>query len=169
MPFPARNTVYLALGSNLGDRLGHFRAGSEALARHPDIRIIKKSRVYETEPIGGPAGQAHFLNAVSQLETSLSPRELLMLLLEIERAQGRERLLHWGPRTLDLDLLLYGAEIIREPDLIVPHPRLTERAFVLEPLAELAPNLEVPEQKQLVKELLMQVDRSGLSATDLSF
>ena len=169
MPTLTSQIVYIALGSNLGDRLSHLRAAAHTLDTHPSLKLIGKSRIYETAPVGGPLGQGPFLNAVLQLETSLPPRPLLELLFAIERAQGRERQLRWGPRTLDLDLLLYGAEIIQEPDLIVPHPRLAERAFVLEPLTELAPNLKLPGQKQLLRDLLHQVDRAGVWVADLSF
>src|SRR5581483_9174819 len=114
MSHPTRHTAYIALGSNLGDRLSYLRAAAQTLAAQPEITVTGKSRVYETVPIGDQAGPEFFLNAVLRLETSLAPRALLDLLLEIERRQGRERAVHWGPRTLDLDLLLYAAEIIRE-------------------------------------------------------
>jgi 2-amino-4-hydroxy-6-hydroxymethyldihydropteridine diphosphokinase len=169
MPRPVRHSAYIALGSNLGDRLGNLRAAAQALAEHPSLKVSGKSRIYETAPVGGPAGQGLFLNAVLWLETSLRPQELLDLLLEIERLQGRERRVHQGPRTLDLDLLLYDDQIVQEPGLIIPHPRLAERAFVLAPLAELAPNLKVPGQAHSVKELLNLVDRSGVWATKLEF
>jgi 2-amino-4-hydroxy-6-hydroxymethyldihydropteridine diphosphokinase len=167
MPRPAQQTAYIALGSNLDDRLGHLRAAAQALADHPNIQVSGQSRIYETVPVGGPAGQGLFLNAVLRLETSLRPRELLNLLLVIEQRQGRVRDIHDGPRTLDLDLLLYDAQIIQEPGLIVPHPRLAERAFVLAPLAELAPDLKAPGRKDSVKELLQLVDRSGVLVTKL--
>jgi 2-amino-4-hydroxy-6-hydroxymethyldihydropteridine diphosphokinase len=162
-------TIYIALGSNLGDRLAHLRAAVEALENQPDCQINAKSRVYETSPVGGPAGQGPYLNAVLRLETNLPPQKLLQLLFEIEERQGRERRVHWGPRTLDLDLLLYGAALLQTPALIIPHPRLAERAFVLAPLAELAPDLSVPGKNQSVTALLNQVERTGLSVTDFSF
>lgn len=169
MPRPAQHVAYIALGANLDDRLGYLRAAAQALEDHPDIQVSGQSRIYETVPVGGPAGQGLFLNAVLRLETSLRPRELLNLLLAIERRQGRVRATHGGPRTLDLDLLLYNAQIIQEPGLIVPHPRLAERAFVLAPLAELAPDLKMPGRKDLVKELLQLVDRSGVRVTEFEF
>ena len=130
--------AYVGLGSNLGDR--------EALIREAAARIgaIRLSPIVETEP-WGYADQPRFLNAVAELETELPPRELLGLLLEVERRLGRVRAgQRYGPRTIDLDLLLYGEERLQEPDLEVPHPRLHERLFVLEPLAELDPGLEIP-------------------------
>ena len=130
--------AYVGLGSNLGDR--------EALIREAAARIgaTRLSPIVETEP-WGYADQPRFLNAVAELETELPPRELLGLLLEVERRLGRVRAgQRYGPRTIDLDLLLYGEERLQEPDLEVPHPRLHERLFVLEPLAELDPGLEIP-------------------------
>ncbi|MDQ3574469.1 MAG: 2-amino-4-hydroxy-6-hydroxymethyldihydropteridine diphosphokinase [Actinomycetota bacterium] len=133
--------AFLALGSNLGDRWAHLRRAARAM---PDVTRI--SPVYETEPVGGPAGQGRFLNAVVELETDLGPRELLAVCRRLEEAAGRVRRQHHGPRTLDVDVLLVGdpAEdhtTVDEPDLTVPHPRMWERPFVLIPLADLAPDL----------------------------
>jgi 2-amino-4-hydroxy-6-hydroxymethyldihydropteridine diphosphokinase len=130
--------AYVGLGSNLGDR--------EELIRHAAelIGASRVSSVIETEP-WGYAQQPRFLNAVAELETPLAARQLLDHLLDVERRLGRERVgPQWGPRTIDLDLLLYGDEVIDEPGLIVPHPRLLERLFVLEPLAELVPEQKIP-------------------------
>jgi 2-amino-4-hydroxy-6-hydroxymethyldihydropteridine diphosphokinase len=134
--------AFVGLGANLGDREGTIRAALEELDATDGISVVAVSTLRETEPVGvGP--QPLFLNGVAQLETSLSARELLDQLLETERRFGRVRVPgEHGPRTLDLDLLLYGDEQIEEPGLTVPHPRLHERSFVLEPLAEL--NAEVP-------------------------
>jgi len=130
--------AYVGLGSNLGDREGTIRAAAEAI----DARRL--SPVVETEP-WGYADQPRFLNAVAELQTRLAARELLEELLEVERTLGRERTgPRYGPRTVDLDLLLYGDETIEEPGLVVPHPRLAERRFVLEPLAELVPTRRIP-------------------------
>jgi 2-amino-4-hydroxy-6-hydroxymethyldihydropteridine diphosphokinase len=130
--------AYVGLGANLGDREGAIRAAAERLG------AVRLSTVRETEP-WGYEDQPRFLNAVAELETELPPRALLDRLLEIERELGRIRGgPRWGPRTIDLDLLLYGDERLDEPDLTVPHPRLHERRFVLQPLAELDPALEVP-------------------------
>jgi len=130
--------AYVGLGANLGDRERTLRTAVEALASKPQIEILGVSSLRETEPVGPITEQPRFLNGAVALETSLSARSLLALLLEIEAAYGRVREGRaGGPRTLDLDLLLYGEERIDEPGLQVPHPRLHERAFVLEPLAEL--------------------------------
>jgi 2-amino-4-hydroxy-6-hydroxymethyldihydropteridine diphosphokinase len=129
--------AYVGLGANLGDREGTIR---EAVRRLGPARI---STLRETDPVG-VVDQPRFLNGVAELETELRPRALLDRLLEIERELGRVRGERWGPRTIDLDLLLYGAERLREPGLTVPHPHLHERRFVLEPLAELDPSLEIP-------------------------
>ena len=128
--------AFLALGSNLGDRRAHLRA---AVAGLPDVVAV--SPVYETEPVGGPADQGAYLNVVVELDTELSPRQLLVLGQRLEKAAGRVRSERWGPRTLDVDVLLVGDQRVGEPDLQVPHPRMWERAFVLVPLADLAPDL----------------------------
>ena len=125
--------AYLGLGSNLGDRRAHLRA---AVAAIPDVVAV--SPVYETEPVGGPPGQSPYLNLVVQLDTALSPRDLLELGRSLEEAAGRVRTERDGPRTLDVDVLLVGDLTVNEPDLVVPHPRMWERRFVLAPLADLA-------------------------------
>jgi 2-amino-4-hydroxy-6-hydroxymethyldihydropteridine diphosphokinase len=130
--------AYVGLGSNLGDREALLRRAAEL------IGATRLSEIRETEP-WGYENQPRFLNAVAELETQLAPRQLLDHLLDVERRLGRERVgPQWGPRTVDLDLLLYGEEQIDEPGLVVPHPRLLERLFVLEPLADLAPGLKIP-------------------------
>ena len=132
--------VAIALGSNLGDRLDHLRgglAGLEALGR-----IVAVSRLHETEPVGGPE-QGRFLNAVAVIETSVAPLDVLARLLEVERSRGRERTVRWGPRTLDLDLIAYEGERLSLPTLEIPHPRAHERGFVLAPLAEVWPEVEL--------------------------
>lgn len=138
--------IFVALGSNLGDRGAHLRAARRALAAAEDMRVVAASRIYQTAPVG-PAGQDSYLNAVLELDAGLTPSALLLLLLGMERAEGRDRereSIRWGPRTLDLDLLLYGDRCVDGPGLTLPHPRLHERAFVLEPLCELAPDLVHP-------------------------
>jgi 2-amino-4-hydroxy-6-hydroxymethyldihydropteridine diphosphokinase len=131
-------TAYVGLGSNLGDRERLIREAAEL------IGAVRLSTVIETEP-WGYGNQPMFLNAVAEIETRLTARQLLDHLLDVERRLGRERVgAQWGPRTIDLDLLLYGSETIDEPGLVVPHPRLTGRDFVLRPLAELAPLLKIP-------------------------
>jgi 2-amino-4-hydroxy-6-hydroxymethyldihydropteridine diphosphokinase len=130
--------AYVGLGSNLGDRERLIREAAEL------IGAVRLSSVIETEP-WGYGNQPMFLNAVAELETPLTARELLDQLLDVERRLGRERIgPQWGPRTIDLDLLLFGDQMLDEPGLVVPHPRLTEREFVLRPLAELFPTLKIP-------------------------
>lgn len=131
--------AFLGLGSNMGDRQAHLR---QAVAALPDL--VELSPVYETEPVGGPPGQAAYLNLVAELDTELSGRELLMLARRLEKAAGRVRTVKDGPRTLDVDVLLVGDLVIDEPELVVPHPRMWERRFVVEPLADLAPDLVPP-------------------------
>jgi 2-amino-4-hydroxy-6-hydroxymethyldihydropteridine diphosphokinase len=137
--------AYVGLGSNLGDREGTIRSALAELAGEPGVEVAAVSRLIETDPVGYTA-QPRFLNGVAALETELPARDLLDLLLELERRHGRRRedVPLQGPRTLDLDLLLYGEAEIDEPGLHVPHLRLAERGFVLAPLAEVAPGLEVP-------------------------
>ncbi len=161
-------TAFIAFGSNLGNRLEHLQAGKQELEAQAGI-VSAQSRVFETEPVGGPDHQGAYLNAVVQLETGLSAHDLLGVLLGIERSRGRERRERWGPRTLDLDVLLYGDQIIDTPDLTVPHPRLFERAFVLEPLSDLVPNLVIPGIGQTVDDLRSSVGSAGVWATKLEF
>jgi 2-amino-4-hydroxy-6-hydroxymethyldihydropteridine diphosphokinase len=136
--------AYVGLGANLGDRERTLRAAVDALAARDGVEVVAVSTLRETDPVG-VGDQPRFLNGAAALDTRLRARELLDLLLEIEQRFGRVRGPgEHGPRTVDLDLLLYGGEEIDEPGLTVPHPRLHERRFVLEPLAELAPGLAVP-------------------------
>ena len=145
--------AYVGLGGNLGDRRSYLEGALELLRADTGIRVAAVSSFRETDPVGY-VDQPRFLNAVAAVETELPPRELLERLLAVERALGRERTgPRYGPRAIDLDLLLYGDEVIDEPGLVVPHPRLAERAFVLEPLAELAPELALPDGRR-VRELL---------------
>ena len=145
-----RARAYVGLGSNLGEREAALRQALEALGRTEAVEVVAVSTFRETDPVG-VLDQPRFVNAAAALETSLPPRELLEWLLEVERALGRDRDAEerWGPRTIDLDLLLYGNEEIDEPGLEVPHPRLNERAFVLEPLLELDPELRLPDGRRL--------------------
>jgi 2-amino-4-hydroxy-6-hydroxymethyldihydropteridine diphosphokinase len=151
-------TVYLGLGTNLGDRVANLRIARE-LMMAKSIRITRASSLYETAP-RDLLDQPWFLNQVIEAETESSPRELLSCLLEIEREMGRERTVDKGPRLIDLDILLYAETKIDEAELQVPHPRMTERRFVLEPLAELCPEMRLPlrEGESLpVRELLARV------------
>jgi 2-amino-4-hydroxy-6-hydroxymethyldihydropteridine diphosphokinase len=137
-------TSYIGLGSNLGDREEYLRRALDLLRAEPDIDVTGVSSVRETDPVG-VLDQPRFLNAVARVETGIGPRRLLDRLLAAERALGRRRDgPRFGPRTIDLDLLLFGDEEIEEPGLTVPHPRLAERRFVVEPLHELDPGLVVP-------------------------
>ncbi|GAA5075971.1 2-amino-4-hydroxy-6-hydroxymethyldihydropteridine diphosphokinase [Lysobacter panacisoli] len=139
--------AFVGLGSNLGDSIAIVRAALAALDELPDTRVLRASSLYRTAAWGVTA-QPDFINAVAMLQTARAPQELLLDLLDIERHAGRHRLAdgsdRWGPRTLDLDLLVYGDRVIDEPGLHVPHPRLRERAFVLVPMAEIAPDALVP-------------------------
>jgi 2-amino-4-hydroxy-6-hydroxymethyldihydropteridine diphosphokinase len=142
-------TAYLALGANLGDRQRQLQGARTALAATDGIRVtaaspLYASPLYETEPVRGPPDQPPYLNAVLRVETTLSCRSLLERCLSVEARFGRRRQEPWGPRTLDVDLLFYGGEILDEPGLTVPHPRLHQRRFVLVPLADLAPELLHP-------------------------
>ncbi len=130
--------AYLGLGSNLGNRDGLLQQAVDGLARFPDVRVVAVSPVYETDPVGGPE-QPEYLNAVVAIETEASPRRLLEVAHEVETAAHRVRAERWGPRTLDVDVLLVGDLRVDEPDLVVPHPRMWERAFVMVPLADLDP------------------------------
>jgi 2-amino-4-hydroxy-6-hydroxymethyldihydropteridine diphosphokinase len=128
--------AFLGLGSNLGDRVAHLRTAVAAL---PDL--VATSPVYETDPVGGPEDQSAFLNLVAELDTDLDARALLEVCRALEQAAARVRDVRWGPRTLDVDVLLIEGATVDEPDLQVPHPRMGERRFVLAPLADLAPDL----------------------------
>lgn len=135
--------AYVGLGSNLGEREALIRLALDDLARLPGTRVVRASSLYDTEPVG-EVEQPNFLNAVAQLDTELTARQLLWNLLLIERRLGRVRSKKWGPRTIDLDLLLFGSLVVDEADLKVPHPELTRRSFVLVPLVELDPLLVHP-------------------------
>jgi len=148
------NIAYLSLGSNIGDRKGHLEQAIARLDALGDVAAV--SAFYETEPVEF-TDQALFLNCAVALETSLSPSDLIVSLLDIERSLGRERFQKKGPRTIDIDILLYGDHVVNLPDLTVPHPALAGRRFVLEPLAEIAPYATHPILKKTVTKLLEEL------------
>lgn len=154
-----QSTVYLGLGSNLGDRHRNIGKAIELLSEKVHMEAI--SSTYETEPVGYD-DQPCFLNAVCRVSTSLEPRQILLLAKEIEAKLGREPTFRNGPRVIDIDILLYDSQVMDTPDLTIPHPRLTQRAFVLVPLAELAPDLVHPVSGKNVAELMRATDSSGI-------
>jgi 2-amino-4-hydroxy-6-hydroxymethyldihydropteridine diphosphokinase len=156
---PDAVTVAIALGSNLGDRRAHLEAAVTQLsALLTDLRV---SSLHETDPVDVPEPQPPYLNAAVVGKTTLEPRALLEALLAIERTRGRDRPSFRAPRTLDLDLILYGDRVVREPGLTVPHPQFDRRLFVLEPLTEIAPELTEPTSGLTVTELLAKVEGRG--------
>jgi 2-amino-4-hydroxy-6-hydroxymethyldihydropteridine diphosphokinase len=152
--------VFIGLGSNLGDRERFIRQAVEEIARMPETRLVRVSSLYDSEPVG-VQDQPVFLNAVGIFETELEPRELLWHLQLVERRLGRVRAKRWGPRTVDLDILLYGDLVIEQEDLVVPHPELENRAFVLIPLFELDPELVHPGTGQKIREHLKATRARG--------
>jgi len=160
------DTVYLSLGSNLGDREAHLR---DALARleAADVHVVRRSSVYETEP-QDVRDQPWFLNLVLEAETPLFPLQLLARIQAIEHGLGRRRTTPQGPRTIDIDILLYGTFVIHTRQLEVPHPRLQQRRFVLEPLAEIAPNLRHPVIGLTAREMLAAVEPQAVRRLDIS-
>ncbi|MGF1747348.1 2-amino-4-hydroxy-6-hydroxymethyldihydropteridine diphosphokinase [Vibrio cionasavignyae] len=155
-------TCYIAVGSNLSDPVAQALDAMEALKSLPKSSVIQCSSLYSSTPMG-PANQPDYINAVVKIQTELTPLELLDCTQAIELEQGRVRKdERWGPRTLDLDLILYGNEVIDSERLTIPHYGMKEREFVLYPLAEITPNLQLPDGTELTS-LLKQVDRNGLS------
>ena len=147
--------VYIALGSNLGDRAENLRLAREQI-HAPDLRVLRASSIYETAP-RDVENQPWFLNQVLECETDLFPRQLLGRLQKIERAMGRKRTMAKGPREIDLDILLFGNAVVKAPELEIPHPRMMERRFVLEPLAELVPEKRHPGTRRTMREMLAGV------------
>lgn len=159
------NIAYLSLGSNIGNRLDYLRKSVQLLQKTGSIRVNKVSSIYETDPVGY-VDQAAFLNIVVEIQTQLTPHELLKKCNEIEEELGRTREVRWGPRTVDLDILLYNEENVKTENLIIPHPRMTERGFVLVPLVELNPDLVEPLTKHsLLKLALLQKEGVNLWKT----
>ncbi|ARI75432.1 2-amino-4-hydroxy-6-hydroxymethyldihydropteridine diphosphokinase [Halobacillus mangrovi] len=147
------NTAYIALGSNIAEREDFLKSAIDMLEEHSEIQVTEKSSVYETAPVGY-TDQSDFLNMVVEVTTSLQPLQMLDHCQSIEAELGRERLVKWGPRTIDLDILLYNHENMEAERLVIPHPHMHERAFVMVPLAELAPEVILPQINLSVEEIL---------------
>jgi 2-amino-4-hydroxy-6-hydroxymethyldihydropteridine diphosphokinase len=157
-------TVYLGLGSNIGDRAGNLRRAIEEL-ESPDLRVVRASPVYETEPVDNTR-QAWFLNQVAEAETELFPMQLLARVGRVERALGRVRGIPKGPRTIDIDILFFGRAVVKTAKLAVPHPAIAQRRFVLAPLADLAPDLRHPVTRKTVREMLDAAPRDTVRRID---
>jgi len=162
IPIQPSTRACLGLGGNVGDVREAFRVAARRLGTSPGVQVVAASSIYRTGPVG-PVAQDDFLNAVLVVQTTIPAHALLSLLLKVEREAGRDRTIgpRWGPRPLDLDLLLFGDETIHDPDLVVPHPRLSERRFVLEPLAEVLPALVVPGTGLSVEQWRRSAESSG--------
>jgi len=163
MPYNRDNisaAVYLGLGSNLGDREANLQKALKMLSEQTAIKITRVSSIYETAPVG-IIEQPDFLNLVAEAQTTLEPQDLLAVILNLENQMGRVRNLRWGPRVIDVDLLIYGSERLHFPGLTVPHPRLLERAFVLVPLVEIAPDLQLTDDGLTAAEALKKLFQLG--------
>lgn len=154
----SRHKVYLSIGSNLGDRRMHLAAAVQMLAAQPDVWVKQQSPIYETAPYG-PVSQPAFLNGCLEIETLRTPEELLVLLHKIEAELGRTREIHWGPRTLDLDILMYDQKVIDTPDLHIPHLDMQNREFVLKPLSDIAGYIRHPYLNLTVNEMLARLEK----------
>lgn len=158
-----KHRAFIGLGSNVGHREKNITAALAALETTREIEVVKVSGLYETEPVGGPADQGKFLNAVVEVSTTLAALRLLAVCQRIEDSLGRKRDLRWGPRTIDLDILLFDDEIHSTAELTIPHPMMHERRFVLEPLVEIAPDVVHPTLEQTARDLLEAIGPRGLA------
>ncbi|GIN64459.1 2-amino-4-hydroxy-6-hydroxymethyldihydropteridine pyrophosphokinase [Robertmurraya siralis] len=157
-----KNRALLALGTNMGNRYENLMDAITLLHKHSQVELEHSSSIYETDPVGY-TNQDPFLNMVIEIKTALKPFELLDCCLQIEKNLGRKRIVRWGPRIIDLDILLYNQENIESEKLVVPHPRMHERAFVLIPLLEISPNERLPRADYLLRETLDEIsDREGV-------
>ena len=164
-----KTVIYLSLGSNMGDRMAYLAAAEEKLSNYPGIKIVKKSKIYETEPWplhdandedehpNKEEGQMWFLNQVIKINTNVSPQQLLDVIEKIESDIGRTSKHHWGPREIDIDILLYGKEIIESPELTIPHRHINDRQFALAPLLEIEPNIKDPVSGKTFKSILKNI------------
>ena len=158
LPSNARNRdAFIGFGSNLGDPVSNIEKALRLLANDPDISIERVSSLYRTAPVG-VEDQDWFVNGVAHIRTVLDPFDLLNLLLSVEKTLGRERILRWGPRTIDLDILLYGALVLDREELQIPHPRMHERRFVLDPLCEIAPEVMHPVFRKTMLQLFEEIE-----------
>lgn len=152
---------FISLGSNIGDRATFLRDALNQLQMHAEIKLNRFSTIYETDPVGN-VDQAPFLNMVVEGETTLHAKDFLLTTQAIEQELGRKREIHWGARTIDLDILMYNNESVIEQNLVIPHPRMKERAFVLIPLAEIAPDRTIPGEIKNIRELCYSVQGEGV-------
>ncbi len=156
--------VYLALGANLGRREATLQAAVDAIGDHPQIQLCAVSRCYETDPVGGPAGQPDYLNAAIHISTDLSPVDLLGVALAVEENLGRQRSVPDAPRSIDIDVLLYASLVLDSPELTIPHPRMHLRSFVLAPLADIAADILHPVQYKTIAQMLNALVQRDLDA-----
>ncbi|MCQ2559126.1 MAG: 2-amino-4-hydroxy-6-hydroxymethyldihydropteridine diphosphokinase [Clostridia bacterium] len=154
--------AYIGIGTNLGNKESNLRVALQKIAALPQVKITKTAAFYRTAPVG-PVEQDWFLNTAAEIETEEQPLELLENLLSIENQMGRVRTIHWGPRVIDLDLLAYADLVVQTEKLTLPHPYIKDRSFVLLPLAEICPDLELP-QMGVVRELLQELEKNQVRA-----
>jgi 2-amino-4-hydroxy-6-hydroxymethyldihydropteridine diphosphokinase len=168
LPLTPRTRCLIALGSNLGDRLDNLHAGLAGIDAADGIDVVAVSPIYETAPVGGPEHQGPYLNAALIADTTLDAADVLALLHRIEADRERQRVVHWGPRTLDLDLLVHGDLVVDTPSLEVPHPRMHERRFVMVPVCDVAPDLAHPRLGRTMRDLLADLPVEAGDLTELT-